>query len=274
MLNNITVGHFYPADSVVHRMDPRVKIVATILYIVSLFFVNGVAGWVIAIGFLIVVIGISRVPPLMMLKGVRAIWILIAVTVICNLLFTQAGEVLFRWGIISVTMTGIRNMIYYTLRLIFIVVGASVMTLTTSPSRLTDGLESLLWPLHRIRVPVSEIAMMMSIALRFVPILGEEAEKIKKAQLARGADFDDGGLIKRVRGLVPILVPLFVSSFRRADDLALAMEARCYRGGEGRTKLHPLKYTGGDYVGYTITLLYFAVIIAVYILTRRLGLTI
>ncbi len=269
MLNNITLGHFYPADSVIHRLDPRVKIVATILYIVSLFLVNGVAGWVLAIGFLIVIIAVSKVPPLMMLKGVRAIWILIAITAICNFFFTQAGEVLFNWGIINISTTGIRNMVYYTMRLIFLVVGASVMTLTTSPSRLTDGLESLLWPLHRIRVPVSEIAMMMSIALRFVPILGEEAEKIKKAQLARGANFDDGGLFKRIRGLVPLLVPLFVSAFRRADELALAMEARCYRGGEGRTKMYPLKYEGADYAGYVIILLFFAAVIVLHVLTKR-----
>ncbi len=271
MLNNITLGHFYPADSIIHQLDPRVKIVATILYIVSLFLVNGVAGWVLAVGFLVVVIAVSKVPPLMMLKGVRAIWILIAVTVICNLFFTQAGVVLFHRGIISITITGIHNMVYYTLRLIFIVVGASVMTLTTSPSRLTDGFESLMWPLHRIGVPVSEIAMMMSIALRFVPILGEEAEKIKTAQLARGADFDDGGLIKRVKGLVPILVPLFVSAFRRADELAVAMEARCYRGGEGRTKLHPLRYARADFVGYAVMLVYLAVIIGIHILMNRLG---
>ncbi len=269
MLNNITLGHFYPADSVIHRLDPRVKIVATILYIISLFFVNGAAGWVVAIGFLVVIIAISKVPPLMMIKGVRAIWILIAITVICNLFFTQTGVVLFQRGIISITMTGIHNMVYYTLRLIFLVVGASVMTLTTSPGRLTDGLESLLWPLHRVGVPVSEIAMMMSIALRFVPILGEEAEKIKNAQLARGADFDDGGLIKRVRGLVPILVPLFVSSFRRADDLALAMDARCYRGGEGRTKMCPLRYDRADYAGYAVILLFFAAVILLHVMTAR-----
>ncbi len=269
MLNNITLGHYYPADSVIHRLDPRVKIIATILYIVALFLVNGVAGWVLAIGFLVVVIALSKVPPLMMLKGVRAIWILIAITVVCNLLFTQTGTVLFQRGIISVTMTGIHNMIFFTLRLIFLVVGASVMTLTTSPGNLTDGFESLLRPLHYLRVPVSEIAMMMSIALRFIPILGEEAEKIKKAQLARGAEFDDGGLIKRVRGLVPILVPLFVSAFRRADDLALAMEARCYRGGEGRTKMYPLKYGGSDYAGYAVILLFFAAVIVLRVLVAR-----
>ncbi len=266
MLRNITLGQFYPADSVIHRLDPRVKIVATILYIVSLFLVNGLVGWVVAIGFLVLVIALSEVPPVMMLKGVRAIWILIAITVICNLLFTRSGDVLCHWGIITITVTGIRNMIYYTLRLIFVVVGASVMTLTTSPSRLTDGMESLFMPLRHIRVPVSEIAMMMSIALRFIPILGEEAEKIKKAQLARGADFDEGGVIRRVRGLTPILVPLFVSSFRRADDLALAMDARCYRGGEGRTRMNPLRYSRADYAAYVIVLLFFAAVIALHVL--------
>ncbi len=269
MLNNITLGQFYPGDSVIHRMDPRMKIIATILYISSLFFVNGIVGWVVAIGFLALVIALSGVPAVKMLKGVRAIWILIAITAVCNLFFTQAGSVLFQRGVISITMTGIHNAVFYTLRLIFLVAGASVMTLTTSPSRLTDGFESLLHPLGGLGVPACEIAMMMSIALRFIPILGGEAEKIKRAQLARGADFDEGGPIKRVRGLAPILVPLFVSSFRRANDLALAMEARCYRGGEGRTKMHPLRYTGADGAGYTVILIYFAAVIILHVIIQR-----
>ncbi len=269
MLKNITVGQYFPADSVIHRLDPRVKIIATILYIISLFLVNGVAGWILAIGFLVVLILISKVPVVMMLKGVRAIWILILIMVVCNLFFTQSGTVLFQRGIICITLTGIHDTVYYTLRLIFLVVGASVMTLTTSPGQLTDGLESLLGPLNRIGVPVSEIAMMMSIALRFIPILGDEAEKIKKAQLARGADFDEGGLIKRVRGMAPILVPLFVSSFRRAGDLALAMEARCYRGGEGRTKMNPLRYGRADGTGYFVILIYFAAMIVFHVLRAK-----
>ncbi len=267
MLANITLGQFYPADTVIHRLDPRVKIAATILYIISLFLVNGIVGWVVVIGVLVVVIGVSRVPPVMMLKGVRAIWILIAITIVCNLFFTQAGIPYFQWGVISITSTGVHNTVYYTLRLILIVVGASVMTLTTSPNRLTDGMERALWPLHRIGVPVSEIALMMSIALRFVPILGEEAEKVKKAQLARGADFDEGGPFHRVRGLVPIIVPLFVSAFRRANDLSLAMEARCYRGGEGRTKMYPLRYENRDYIGYALTLVFFAAVIVIHVVT-------
>ncbi|MCC8142196.1 MAG: energy-coupling factor transporter transmembrane protein EcfT [Lachnospiraceae bacterium] len=269
MLNNITLGQFYPADSVIHRLDPRVKIAATILYIVSLFLVNGVVGWVIVIGFFIFITALAKLPAVMVLKGIRAIWILIAITAVCNFFFTQAGVVLVHRGVLTITTTGIHNTVYYTLRLIFLIAGASIMTLTTSPNRLTDGLESALWPLHRIGVPVSEIAMMMSIALRFIPILGEEAEKIKRAQLARGADFDEGGPIKRVRGLAPILVPLFVSSFRRAEDLGLAMEARCYRGGEGRTKLHPLKYARSDYVAYALVLLFFAAVIVIHVLKAK-----
>ncbi len=258
MLRNITLGQFYPADSVLHRLDPRVKIAGTLLYIVSLFLINGLLGWVLAVGFLFVMIGVSKVPPRMMLRGVRAIWILILVMVVCNLFFTQAGEVFFHRGVFWITSTGIRDAVYYTLRLIFLVVGASVMTLTTSPNRLTDGLERALWPLSKVRIPVSELAMMMGIALRFIPILGEESEKIRKAQLSRGADFSEGGLLKKAKGLIPLVVPLFVSAFRRANDLALAMDARCYRGGEGRTKLHPLIYTRADGIAYLIVLLFFA----------------
>ncbi len=261
MLKNITLGQFYPADSALHRLDPRVKIAGTLLYIISLFLINGLIGWVVAIGFLIVMIGVSKVPPRKMVRGVRAIWVLILIMVVCNLFFTQVGEVLWHRGILWITTGGIRNAVYFTLRLIFLVVGASVMTLTTSPNRLADGLERALRPLSKIGIPVSDLAMMMSIALRFIPILGDEAERIRQAQLARGADFAEGGLIKKAKGLIPLVVPLFVSAFRRANDLALAMDARCYGGNAERTKLHPLRYTRADGVGYFIALLYFAAMI-------------
>ncbi|MCD7921169.1 MAG: energy-coupling factor transporter transmembrane protein EcfT [Clostridiales bacterium] len=266
MLKDITLGQFYPADSVIHRLDPRVKLFSTILYIVALFLVNGIAGWIVVTAFLICMIALSKVPFGFMCKGVRAIWVLIVITAVCNLFFTQAEDVVCRLGVITLTGTGIHNTIYYSLRLIFLVVGTSVMTLTTSPNKLTDGMEEGLRFFSRIGVPVHEIAMMMSIALRFIPILAEEADKIKKAQMARGAGFDEGGLLQKAKSLIPILVPLFVSAFRRANDLSLAMEARCYRGGEGRTKMKPLVYERRDYAAYAVILLFMAAVIVIRIL--------
>ena len=266
MLKDITLGQYYPADSVIHKLDPRVKLVATLLYIVSLFVCHGVVGLIFVTAFLFVIIKISKLPFSLMMKGIRAIWVLILITAICNLFFTQGGENLFSWKVIHISTQGIHNTIYFTLRLIYLVMGTSVMTLTTTPNKLTDGLDEGLKPLNKIGVPVHEIAMMMSIALRFIPILAEEADKIKKAQMARGAEFEEGGLIQKAKSLVPILVPLFVSAFRRANDLALAMEARCYRGGEGRTRMKPLKYTGADYRAYIIMILYLAAVIVLRIL--------
>ena len=266
MLKDITLGQYYPADSVIHKLDPRVKLVATLLYIVSLFVCHGVVGVIFVTAFLFVIIKISKLPFSLMMKGIRAIWVLILITAICNLFFTQGGENLFSWKVIHISTQGIHNTIYFTLRLIYLVMGTSVMTLTTTPNKLTDGLDEGLKPLNKIGVPVHEIAMMMSIALRFIPILAEEADKIKKAQMARGAEFEEGGLIQKAKSLVPILVPLFVSAFRRANDLALAMEARCYRGGEGRTRMKPLKYTGADYRAYIIMILYLAAVIVLRIL--------
>ncbi len=263
MLKDITLGQYYPADSVIHRLDPRVKLFSTILYIVALFLVNNIWGWILVTAFLICMIGLSRVPFSMMLKGVRAIWVLIVITAVCNLFFTQEGEVLWQWKALAVTGTGIHNTIYYSLRLVFLVVGTSVMTLATSPNKLTDGMEEGFKFLSKIGVPIHEIAMMMSIALRFIPILSEEADKIRKAQMARGADFDEGGLLKKAKGLIPILVPLFVSAFRRANDLSQAMEARCYHGGEGRTKMKPLKYRGADYRAYAVVFAFLTVVILI-----------
>lgn len=266
MLKDITLGQFYPADSMIHKLDPRVKLFSTIIYIVALFLVNDVLGLILVTAFLIFMIALSKVPFPFMCKGVRAIWVLIVITAVCNLFFTQSEDVVFHWNFITITGQGVHNTIYYTIRLVFLVVGTSVMTLTTTPNKLTDGMEEGLHPLSKIGVPVHEIAMMMSIALRFIPILAEEADKIKKAQMARGANFEEGGLIQKAKGLIPILVPLFVSAFRRANDLALAMEARCYRGGEGRTKMKPLKYAASDYRAYVVMLVFLAVIIVVRVL--------
>lgn len=266
MLKDITLGQYYPTDSIIHRLDPRVKLFSTIIFIVAVFLANSALALVLVTLFLLWIIVMSKVPFSLMVKGVRGIWVLIVITAVCNLFFSQSQDVIWKWQFLSVSGQSIHNTVYYTIRLIYLVVGTSVMTLTTTPSKLTDGMEDGLKFLTKIGVPIHEIAMMMSIALRFIPILAEEADKIKKAQMARGADFDEGGLLKKAKGLIPLLVPLFASAFRRANDLATAMEARCYRGGEGRTKMKPLKYTGADYGAYVIIIAFLVLIIIVRIL--------
>ena len=259
MFREITIGQYYPADSVLHRLDPRVKLVATILFLVSLFVVQG-WGYLICTGFLIFIIVLSKVPFRYMTRGLKSILIIILITVALNL-FLTTGTVIWKAGIFQITKEGLYNAVFMTLRLIYLILGASVMTLTTTPNKLTDAIESLLSPLNAIRVPVHETAMMMSIALRFIPILIEETDKIMKAQMARGADFESGNVLKRIRAMAPILVPLFVSAFRRANDLALAMEARCYHGGSGRTHMKPLKYESRDIKAYVIVFAYIGIII-------------
>lgn len=263
MLKNITLGQYYPGDSVIHKMDPRVKLVATLAYIVCVFLFRGLCGWILLTAILVGLTLLSGIPFRMMWKGVRALWPLLAITAFFNLFFTQ-GTDLWRVGVIHITDAGLHQAIFYALRLIYLIMGSSLMTLTTSPNKLTDGMEKGLRAFSAIGVPVHEIALMMSIALRFIPILGEEAEKIKKAQLARGAHFDEGNIIRRALGLIPILVPLFVSAFGRAQDLSQAMDARCYHGGAGRTKLHPLVYERRDRIGYVLT----GVMVAVFVLLR------
>jgi energy-coupling factor transport system permease protein len=262
MIRDITIGQYYPTNSVVHRLDPRTKIVGTILYIVSLFVFSSLAGYLVSAIFLGTVIKISRVPFKYIVKGLKAVIFLLLITVVCNLFLTQ-GEVLVRFWIFKITKEGIRISAFMGIRLIFLIIGSSLMTLTTTPNNLTDGLEKLLNPLKKIRVPVHEIAMIMSIALRFIPILLEETDKIMKAQIARGADFSNGNIIKRAKNMLPLLVPLFISAFRRANDLALAMEARCYRGGEGRTKMKPLVYKGIDKKAYGVIAVYFVFLIGI-----------
>ena len=261
MIRDITIGQYYPAQSPIHRLDPRVKIVCTLIFLVSLFVQNSVLGYALAFVFLACMIHISKVPAKFIGKGLKPIVILLLFTVAMNLFLTRGGAVLFHWGIITITETGLRTSVFMAVRLVLLVAGSSLMTFTTTPNGLTDGLEKLLHPLNRIHVPVHEISMMMSIALRFIPILIEETDKIMKAQMARGADFESGNLIHKVKNMVPLLVPLFVSAFRRADDLAMAMEARCYNGGEGRTKMKPLKYVAGDHKAYAIIFAYFIVIL-------------
>ena len=257
MIREITLGQYYQTDSIIHRLDPRIKILGTLIYIISIFiFVNPyVYGW--AAIMLIFVIVLSRVPFRHIFKGLKAIIFLILFTAVFNA-FLMKGQVVFSFWRFQATKEGIINGIYMTFRLILLMIGSSIMTFTTSPSSLTDGMESILKPLKIFKIPVHEMAMMMSIALRFIPILIEETDKIMKAQLARGADFESGNIIKRVKSLIPIIVPLFVSAFRRASDLAMAMEARCYCGGNGRTKMKPLKYKSRDILGYVFVALYVA----------------
>lgn len=257
MFREITIGQYYPVDSLLHRLDPRVKLVGTLIYIISLFVVNNYLGYIAVVIFLASVIILSKVPLGFILKGLKPILFLLIFTVGFNL-FLTSGTPVFKIWIITITKEGIITASKMGFRLIFLILGSSIMTYTTTPNQLTDGLESLLWPLNKIKVPVHEIAMMMSIALRFIPILVEETDKIMKAQMARGADFESGNIIQRSKSLIPILIPLFVSAFRRANDLAMAMEARCYRGGKGRTKMKPLKYVKRDIITYFAIMIYVA----------------
>ena len=267
MLKDITLGQYYPVDSIIHRLDPRTKLAGTMIYIVSLFACGSWIGYILAGLFLITVISLSKVPAGFMFRGLRSIIILLLISVVFNLFMTQ-GNILLKIGPLAITDNGLKIAIYMAIRLIFLVIGTSVMTLTTTPNALTDGLEKGLGFLKIIHVPVHEIAMMMSIALRFIPILTEETDKIMKAQMARGARFDDGGIIQRAKSMVPLLVPLFVSAYRRATDLAMAMEARCYHGGEGRTKMKPLVYRQRDAIAYICIFIYLVLMIVLKVWSR------
>ena len=261
MIRDITLGQYYPENSIIHRLDPRVKIVGTLVYLVSLFVFRSFWGYIPAAIFLFTCIHLSKVPFPHIVKGLKAIVMILSVTLIFNILLTKGEQPLFQWWIFRVYPEGLQNAGFFALRLMLLVMGSSLMTFTTTPTQLTDGLEKLFAPLKIFKVPVHEIAMMMSIALRFIPILLEETDKIMKAQQARGASFDEGNIFKRAKAMVPILVPLFVSAFRRASDLAMAMEVRCYHGGEGRTRMKPLRYKLRDFFGYLALAAYFAVCI-------------
>lgn len=261
MIRDITIGQYYPANSYIHKLDPRMKLLGTLLFIISLFIANNIWGYAVALVYLSLVIILSKVPLKFMLKGLKAIFIIIILTVVLNLFFTKGENLLYKLGSIEIYEEGLYFAAMMAIRLIFLIIGSSILTLTTSPIQLTDGIEYSLNPLKRIKVPAHEIAMMMTIALRFIPILLEETDKIMKAQMARGADFESGGIVKRAKSLIPLLVPLFISAFRRADDLALAMEARCYRGGEGRTRMKQLKYSKYDLVAIIVLVVYITVLI-------------
>lgn len=262
MLRDITLGQYYPVDSLLHRLDPRTKLFGTLVYIVSLFIADSIWAYVMATIFLVSAIRLSKVPVKFMVRGLKSIVILLLISVSFNLFLTP-GTPIFKIGFLQMTWEGLEFAAFMAIRLVYLVMGSTLLTLTTTPNQLTDGLEKSLGFLSKVGVPVHEVSMMMSIALRFIPILIEETDKIMKAQMARGADFESGNLIQKAKAMVPLLVPLFISAFRRATDLAMAMEARCYRGGEGRTKMKPLHYERRDKRMYLCYLGYFVVILAV-----------
>lgn len=265
MIRDITIGQYYPSHSVLHRLDPRTKIMGTVFFIISLFVGNSVLTYGVATLFLAIMIKISKVPLKFILKGLKPIIILLLFSVVINMLFTP-GEAIVSIGFLHITKEGIQLAVFLAIRLVYLVIGSSLMTFTTTPTALTDGLERLFQFLKVVKVPVHEVAMMMAIALRFIPILTEELDKIMKAQAARGADFNRGTLKEKVHGLIPIMVPLFIAAIRRSNDLAMAMEARCYHGGEGRTRMKPLIYEKRDYISYLIVIAYFIGIIMLRIL--------
>ncbi|RKD25407.1 energy-coupling factor transport system permease protein [Caminicella sporogenes DSM 14501] len=255
MLRDITIGQYYPASSILHRLDPRFKILATFSYIISLFIIDDIRAYTLIVAFLALSIKLSKVPLKYILRGLKPIFMIILITFGINIFMTK-GEVLCVLGPLQITKEGVYMAIFMALRLIFLIIGTSLLTLTTSPIQLTDGIEILLNPFKRFGVPAHELAMMMTIALRFIPTLLEETDKIMKAQMARGADFESGNITKRAKSLIPLLVPLFISAFRRADELAMAMEARCYRGGENRTRMKQLKFHERDLIASILMVLF------------------
>jgi energy-coupling factor transport system permease protein len=252
MIKNITIGQYIPGDSFIHKLDPRTKILISILFIVNLFLVKNFAGYLVVAAFIALMVKVAGLSPKYLYKGIKPVFVLIIFTAFLNMFVTKGTEatILVDFWIFKIYREGVYQAMFMTFRLIFLIMGTSILTLTTSPIELTDGIESLLKPFKKIGVPAHELAMMMSIALRFIPTLMDETDKIMKAQMARGADFESPNIIKKAKSLIPLLVPLFISSFRRAEELAMAMEARSYRGGEGRTRMKQLKYERRDVLGF------------------------
>lgn len=266
MLNNISIGQYFPGDSFIHKLDPRTKILFTLIFIIAIFVSKGFLCFALIAAFAYLCMKVSKISLKFIVRGLKPILFIVAFTFLLNLFLSSGDDVIVKWGILSITYTGIRNALFMAVRLILLVTCTQLLTLTTSPIQLTDGLERLFTPLKKIGFPAHEIAMMMSIALRFIPTLIEETDKITKAQKARGADFESGGVIKRVKAMIPLLVPLFVGAFRRADELAMAMEARCYRGGSGRTKMRPLTYRKSDYSAFAAGFILLAAVIVMNVL--------
>lgn len=262
MLKDITLGQYFPGTSFLHQLDPRCKIIATLIVIVAIFLAESLPAYGLITVFILLCFFISHLPLKLILKSLKPLWVIIILTMGIHV-FTTSGTVIWQWGILHITWEGIRQGALMTARLIYLIVFSSLLTYTTSPIVLTDGIEHLLNPFCRIGVPAHELAMMMTIALRFIPTLLEETDRIMKAQTARGANFTSGSIMQRGRNMIPLLVPLFVSAFRRADDLATAMEARCYRGGEGRTRMHELAYTFRDTIAMIVVIGLTAVLVAV-----------
>jgi len=260
MLKDITIGQYFPGDTFIHKLDPRIKILVISLFIGTLFFIKNFLPFLFILGFILLVIKISKIPIKYILKGIRPLFFIILITFTINIFLTK-GEILFKLGPLIISKEGLYLAVFMALRLIFLITGTSLLTLTTSPIALTDGIEKLLNPFKRIGLPAHELAMMMTIALRFIPTLLEETDKIMKAQMARGADFESGNILRRAKNLVPLLVPLFINAFRRADELATAMEARCYRGGENRTRLNELKLKNSDIISLISATIFFGIIV-------------
>ena len=267
----ITIGQYYPAESVIHRLDARMKLLCTIIFITSLFFVSNFLGYAFAALFLFSIIKSAGVPPKYLFRGLRAIIFIIIFTAFLNIFFTVGGDVIFTLGPVEITQQGLINAARMAMRLVMLIVGSSMLMLTTTPIQMTDAIEFGLAPFKKIGVPAHEIAMMMTIAMRFIPTLMEEMDKIMKAQMARGADFDTGGLIKKSKSMVPLLVPLFISSFRRAEELALAMEARCYRGDVGRTRMKKMQMFARDFGALAVMAAFVGAIFALEFAARMLG---
>lgn len=259
MLKDITLGQYFPGSSFIHRLDPRTKILIMLAYVVMVFLIQNFEGYIALTVFLTICVAVSKISPKFLIKGLKPILIFIIFTGLFNL-FLTSGTVVWHFWIFTITKEGIRFAVFMVLRLIFLILGTSLLTLTTSPIALTDGIEKLLAPFKKIGVPAHELAMMMTIALRFIPTLLDETDKIMKAQSARGSSLDSGNIIARAKAMVPILVPLFISAFRRADELATAMECRCYRGGENRTRLYELKYTSTDFLSWLYTFMLLGII--------------
>ncbi len=262
MLGDITLGQFFPGNSVVHRVDPRVKLLLTLCYIVAIFLIQGFAGYAVLLAFLALCTLLSGLKASFLLKSVKPILFIVVFTFVLNLFFVRGDTYLFSWWIFRLTLESLMYAVFMSLRLVFLILGTSLLTLTTSPIALTDALERVLKPLKAVRFPVHEMSMMMTIALRFIPTLLEETDKIMKAQSARGADFDTGNLLQRAKSMVPLLVPLFISAFRRADELAVAMESRCYHGGAGRTRMKILKMGRIDVYAILLMALVLGLVIA------------
>lgn len=260
MIKDITIGQYFATDSIIHKLDPRVKVTFVFLYIIAIFLISKLWVYAPVLVFLIAIIKISKIKPNFVFKGVKPLLPIILLTFILNVLMTP-GEVVWKWKIFTVTKAGLNLGFFMAFRLIFLVLGTSLLTLTTSPIELTDAMEKMLNPFAKIGFPAHQFAMMMTIALRFIPTLFEETDKIMKAQMARGADFESGNIIKRAKNLVPLLVPLFINALKIAGELAVAMEARCYRGGEGRTRLNELSYQKRDFIAYAVIILLFILII-------------